>query len=301
MSRSKCLTLLKVLATLAWADGELTNSEHNVLKNLYRRFGLAQEDIDALKPYLRGPVSKKEQDALFQELAVEMGSKKHRREALAALEEMAAADQKLKPQEKALLDHCRALLSQSNFTRRSFGKIRNFFRRTLFPPVREKNPELVRYFQDLVYHQLEVRRGGRGPRFPVEDDRFYFICLLGTLLARVAEADGRFDPAEQRALRDLLRERYRLEDDQWRLLLEVIGEQARKGFDFDEVVREFNRVTPYRDRLLCVDCFFTIAAADGDMSYEEVEEIRRITKALHVPHKYFIERKLAARRAMGRS
>lgn len=78
------------------------------------------------------------------------------------------------------------------------------------------------------------------------------------------------------------------------MVFEVIVEQARRGYDFDEVTKEFNRIATYNDRLHCVDMFFAVSSADGDMSHDETEEIRRITKALRVPHKVFIDRKMEA-------
>ena len=35
-----------------------------------------------------------------------------------------------------------------------------------------------------------------------------------------------------------------------------------------------------------------IGAADGDLSHAETEEIRRISKAMRIPHKVFIESKM---------
>ena len=52
MASFKHLTFLKVLAVIAWADGELTESEKNILKKFYRKFGLGKEDIRQLNPYL---------------------------------------------------------------------------------------------------------------------------------------------------------------------------------------------------------------------------------------------------------
>ena len=71
-------------------------------------------------------------------------------------------------------------------------------------------------------------------------------------------------------------------------------EQARQGFDFYEVVTELNRIASYNDRTHLMECLFEIAIADGEMAHGEAEEIRRITKALRIPHKIFIEYKVRA-------
>ena len=40
------------------------------------------------------------------------------------------------------------------------------------------------------------------------------------------------------------------------------------------------------------NCMFAIGGADGELSHDEAEEIRRITKAIRIPHKVFIESKM---------
>ena len=76
-----------------------------------------------------------------------------------------------------------------------------------------------------------------------------------------------------------------------KLLFEIIEEQARHGFDFYEVVTEFNSRVSYKDRVSAVDCFWAIAVADGSISHAENEEVRRITKAMYIPHQIFKESK----------
>lgn len=298
MFQNKSLNLLKALAVIAWADGEITNSELNVVKSLYRKFGLSPDEIKQVQPYLRAPISKKEQDAVFKDLAAEMGSKPKRNEAIKALEEMAHADNKLKPEERALIDHCREMLNNSSVTRRSFGKVKSFFKRTLFKPAREKNPEMVQYFQSMMLHRIDLKSKKEGTTISMDDGQLYFLCLIGTLLASVAEVDEHFDETEKKALKMALSERFEFSPKEWKILFEVLEGQAKEGFDFDEVIREFNRLTTYNDRLHFVDCFFAIGAADGNLSHEEVEEIRRITKAMRIPHKFFIERKMVALNAL---
>jgi uncharacterized tellurite resistance protein B-like protein len=43
-----------------------------------------------------------------------------------------------------------------------------------------------------------------------------------------------------------------------------------------------------------MECLFEVSIADGKMAHEEAEEVRRITKALRIPHKTFIEHKVRA-------
>jgi len=114
------------------------------------------------------------------------------------------------------------------------------------------------------------------------------------VMATIAHVDDHFDPAEKKALKRCLADQFSLKGKELTLLFEVVEEQARQGFDFHEVATELNRVVSYNDRIHLMGCLFEISIADGEMSHEEAEEIRRITKALRIPHKTFIEYKVRA-------
>ena len=73
--------------------------------------------------------------------------------------------------------------------------------------------------------------------------------------------------------------------------LNDMTESLRKN---TEVISELNRVSSHNDRIHLMECLFEVAIADGEMVHGEAEEIRRITKALRIPHKTFIEYKVRA-------
>ena len=291
MTSFKHLTFLKVLAVIAWADGEMTESEKNILKKFYRKFGLEKDDIRQINPYLLAPTPSKEQERLFKQLAAELRSQKERDEIVAELEAIANAHRNMKTEENELVEEFIRLLRKTSFTRRSFGRVRNFFQATLFKPAHEKNPAVNQYFKNTILKKLELKMKKTGQKIDIENDNVYFICLFGALLASVAQIDDHFDEEERKTLRKILKDRFEFSAKQQKLVFEVIEEQAKHGFDFHEVVTEFNNRVSYKDRVNAVDCFWAIAVADGEISHEENEEVRRITKAMHIPHQIFKESK----------
>ena len=291
MASFKHLTFLKVLAVIAWADGEMTESEKNILKNFYRKFGLGKEDIRQLNPYLLAPIPKPDQERLFKQMAAELDSQKEKDEIIAELESIANADRNMETEENELLEEFARMLKKTSFTRRSFGKVRNFFQATIFKSAHEKNPAVNQYFKNTILKKLELKMKGSEQKVDLEDDNVYFICLFGALLASVAQVDDHFHEEEKKALQKILKERFELSAGEQKLLLGVIEEQAKHGFDFHEVVTEFNSRVSYNDRVSAVDCFWAIAVADGEISHAENEEVRRITKAMHIPHQVFKESK----------
>jgi len=294
MSYFKKLTFLKVMTTVAWADGEMTHSELNLLKSFIRKFDLDKGDVEELKPYLEAPVSKKHREELYRQLIAELDSAGEKQEILDALESMAETKKRKSEEEKALLDQFTSWLGKSSITTRSVGKIRNLFQRTLFAGAREKDAELEKYFKRKVFRKIELKAAKRGQKITLPEEEMYYLCLLGTLLASVAEVDGHFDETEKKALRKVLQEKFTFDKKEMEILFEVVEEQAKQGFDFHEVMTQTNQIVTYSGRLNLMDCFFAIATADGEISHPESEQIRRITKAMHIPHQLFKEAKVKA-------
>jgi len=294
MSQFKKMIFLKVLTTVAWADGEVSQAELNILKSFYRKFNLEKHELDELKPYLLSPVSKKEKDALYRQMVAELSSPQEKKEIMGALETMVEAHKRMKSDERELVDQFSEWLKKSSHTKRSLGRIRNFLQRTIFKHARDPDPDMEKYFKRHVLKKIELKSSHSQVSTNLPEERLYFICLVGTLMAAIAHVDNHFDPAEKKALKRCLTDQFSLKGKELTLLFEVVEEQARQGFDFHEVVTELNRIASYNDRTRLMECLFEIAIADGEMAHGEAEEIRRITKALRIPHKIFIEYKVRA-------
>ncbi|MEK9627707.1 MAG: TerB family tellurite resistance protein [Nitrospinota bacterium] len=298
MSKFKKLTFLKVLTTVAWADGEVSQSELNILKSFYRKFDLSRHELDELKPYLNAPVSKKEKDLLYRQMIAELSTPAEKEEIVAALENMVQVHKRMKGDERQLVDQFSEWLEKSSFTKRSFGRIRNLFQKTIFKHARDPNPDMEKYFKRRVLKKIELKSSHAGVVSKLPEDKLYFICLLGTLMASIAHVDNHLDPAEKKALKKCLADQFELKGKELALLLEVVEEQGKQDFDFHEVVTEINRLTSYNDRLQFMECLFVVACADGDLAHDETEEIRRITKAMRISHGTFIQSKVRARKTL---
>ena len=294
MSKFKKMTFLKVLTTVAWADGEVSQSEFNILKSFYKKFDLDKHELDELKPYLLSPILKKEKDELYKQMIADLSSPKEKKEIMGALEAMADAQKRMKTDEKELVDQFAEWLGKTSHTKRSFGRIRNLLQKTIFKQARDPNPDMEKYFKRRVLKNIELKSAHSKIPTNLSEENLYFICLVGTLMAAIAHVDDHFDPAEKKALKRCLIDQFDLKGKELTLLFDVVEEQARRGFDLYEVTTELNRVASFNDRVNLMECLFNVAIADGEMVHEEMEEIRRITKALRIPHKTFIEYKVQA-------
>jgi len=298
MSNFKKLTFLKVLTTVAWADGEVTQSELNILKAFYRKFNLEKHELDELKPFLNAPISNKEKDFLYRQMIAELSTAAEKKEIMVALEDMMDADKRINKEEKELVEQFSKWLEKTSFTKRSFGRIRNFFQKTIFEHARDANPDMEKYFKRRVLKKIELKKSHSGVISKLPEDKLYFLCLLGTLMASIAHVDNHLDPSEKKALKAYLSEQFSLKGKELALFFEIVEEQGRKDFDFHEVTSEINRLTSYNDRLNFMQCLFVVAAADGEITHDEAEEIRKITKALRISHSVFIESKVLAKKTI---
>ncbi|MFQ5626516.1 MAG: TerB family tellurite resistance protein [Methyloligellaceae bacterium] len=62
--------------------------------------------------------------------------------------------------------------------------------------------------------------------------------------------------------------------------------------DYYRLTREFFSNTTREERVRFLDVLFNVADADGQVSVEEIEEIRTITRSLKLEHHEFIAAKL---------
>ena len=199
MSYFKKLTFLKVLTTIAWADGEITQSELNILKSFYRKFNLDKGELAELRHYLAAPASKKEQTELYDQLVHELSDESEKEEILTALESMEQANKRIGNEEKELVGQFRALLEKTSVTKRSLGKIRNLLGKTIFSHAHGKNLDLEKYFKRKVLKKVELKAARSGVKVNLPEDKLYFICLLGALMASVSNVDGHFDNSEKKS------------------------------------------------------------------------------------------------------
>jgi uncharacterized tellurite resistance protein B-like protein len=292
MSYFKKITFLKVLTTIAWADGEVTQSELNILKSFYRKFNLDKNELAELKHYLAAPISKKEQTELYDQLVYELGTESEKQEILTALESIEQSVKRIGNEEKELVGQFRTLLKKPSVTKRSFGKIKNLLGKTIFSHARDKDLELEKYFKRKVLKKVELKTARLGVKMNFSEDKLYLICLLGTLMASVSYVDGHFDDLEKKVFKKELSDRFNFKGKEFKILCEVILELVSSDIDFHEVTTELNSLMTYNEKISITSCMLAVGGADGELSYDEAEEIRRISKALRIPHKIFIEAKM---------
>jgi uncharacterized tellurite resistance protein B-like protein len=72
------------------------------------------------------------------------------------------------------------------------------------------------------------------------------------------------------------------------LLLEVMGEVRNRETDLQKICAEYCRISTMDERLEIVDALFAVAGADGTISKDEVERIRKIADLLWISNPEYL-------------
>lgn len=121
----------------------------------------------------------------------------------------------------------------------------------------------------------------------LDGDQARFLASFAYLLSRVANADFDITDDETQAMEAIVRDKGGLPEAQAVLAVEIAKGQARLfgGTEDFQVAREFKRITERSQRIDLLDCLFAVAAADGVVTSDEEEQIRRVADELGLTHR----------------
>jgi uncharacterized tellurite resistance protein B-like protein len=120
--------------------------------------------------------------------------------------------------------------------------------------------------------------------------RARYIAAFGYILGRVANADLKISPEESAAMELILQERGGLPAPQAVIVSQMAKQHAQLfgGTENFLVTREFDRLATRDEKLALLDCLFAVAAAEGNISSVEDNEIKQVSQEVHLDHPDFI-------------
>jgi uncharacterized tellurite resistance protein B-like protein len=287
MASKRQLALLKVLAAAAWADGRLDHEEVNRLKELMLRFSPTSPELGEIEALLAAPVSYARCEELTRDLLGMLPGKGERDEVLREIEILLAADGTVSPEETELLESLRgvmdAMTSMDAVLTRMSGVLRRVFggRKPGTPPG-----DLAVYLKNTVLQRVDDLSGGAW-RESLDPETLNRYTLFGAVLGRVAQAEGGLSAPERDRIRDLLAQRCALRPPLLDWTVRAVEEAAGAQLDRQALLSEFNRVAEHDERLKLLDAAFAVAAADGEVSGPELEELRLVSNYLWLTPREF--------------
>lgn len=293
------MSLGKVVVAAAWADHDLNHEEVNSLKDLlFHLPDLNAAEWSELEIYMHSPVGEAERERLIEDLRQQIHSEADRQFAQETLEALVQADGEVSGVEKAVLDEINAVIENADLgilggmKRLVAGAIGRREAALEGRPNREVH--LEDFVKNRIFYSLRRRlhldEGELSLRLPQEDLRR--LSLAGGLLARVAHLDREVTEDEFEAIAQALRDSWRLSEQAAAFVAEVSVSEVAEELDGFRLTREFFEATDAEGRAEFVEALFKVAAADGQASHEEIEEIRRIALGLKLTHRQFIDAKL---------
>lgn len=152
----------------------------------------------------------------------------------------------------------------------------------LFSPQESKTETDFSRLHDKISHLF--------PHLKDNEDEFIKMTCLAGLLARVAFIDFHVEASEKDKMQQLLTQVSRLSADEAerivRLALEEIEDLS--GLENHKYCYPLHELMTQDERYQLLVLLFALGASDGEISEQESEEIRLITRSLNLEHQHFI-------------
>ena len=302
--RNLIFTLAKVIIAAAWADGQVSHEEVNSLKDLLfqlPRAGkagglqMSGQEWQRLEMYIDQPIDAAERARLIVDLQNALRTPRDRQLVRQALDEMVGIDGEITPQEQALVDEVKRAIDDVNLNlfvqlgRMVGGAVA---RRTAVAdaPNRERNFE--DFVKNKVFYAVSHRMKVEQSQLDLPEAELRKLSLAGGLMAKVAHVNQGVSESEFDSMVQALKKHWEADEQTAVFITEVAVSEAAKKLDHHRTVRQFATHTTPEERQHFLDVLFAVAAADGMVTYDEIEEIRAIARTLNLTREAFIEAKL---------
>lgn len=287
-------SLAKVMVATAWADGTVSNEELNNLKDLlFQLPNMTASDWDEIDIYLDSPIGEAELERLMAELQGELRTQQDKEMAIMAIKSTVNADGHATDQEKEFIKEIESAIEEVNTG--MLGKIgRSLLNNRSKELSSSPNRELYMddYENNKIYYSISRKLELTNTTINISDQELRRLSLAGGLMARVAFVDQEVNESEFDSIVQIIQEHWGLEKNQAILFTETAISEISKSIDYYYLSRSFFESTTEEERIRFLDVLFEIAAIDGFVSYNEIEEIRTIANVQKLTHKQFIDSKL---------
>ena len=291
------LELGKLLIAAAWADGTLTTTEINGLKELlFQLPDISGEEWMELELYMASPVGEEERQRLLDRVLERMGSTTDKALALETIEKLIPPGAAEGDQQRDVVQQLRDDLEQGSggflsHLQRPFRRILNL-RGKQYTEEHDRESRVEDFIKNTIYFQVTMELRDRGITFDLPDADIRKLCLAAGLMARVAGIDRVVSPEETKVMSDVLQRRWTLTEEQAQLVAEISHHRIFRGLDGVRLVKRFKDLTTREERQEFLHCLFEVANAADQTALEEIEEIRSIARGMDLTHQDFLDAKL---------
>ena len=295
--RKFIMDLAKLLIAAAWADGELQNEEINALKDLlFNLEDVSGDEWSQLEIYMDSPVSSEEREDLLWTVLEKIKSEEEKELVVGTLEKLFQADGVVTEEEQAVLEEIKEGVLGVNIG--LLARLSQMIKATVtergetYKSAAQRESQVDDYIENTIYYKLKSESEKKGIKIELPGQEVRKICLAAGLLARISAVDSEISDDEKKAIKQVLSEEWDLSEQQAQIVTQISCDRTLQGLDYFRLSRGFFECTTLDERRNFIKCLFKIANASDKTSYDETEQIRRISNSLKLTHKDFIEAKL---------
>ncbi|MCK5581694.1 MAG: TerB family tellurite resistance protein [Candidatus Omnitrophica bacterium] len=122
---------------------------------------------------------------------------------------------------------------------------------------------------------------------------------LGVLLWVVAQADKQFLPEEEDKIKEVLKDRGHVSDEDMPYVLAAVQKAEEERIDLFAFTHEISQDLPFDMKKGILENLFRVACIDNDLAHEEEDIIRKISGLFRLDHKDFIDAKIRIKKEFG--
>jgi uncharacterized tellurite resistance protein B-like protein len=287
------IEFLKVLACMAWADEKVTRAEISLIGRLMHDFQLSGEDRMQVETYLDEKVDSEEARRATRRFLARVRRPAQRRELVATVEKLLDSDEGRTPEEREWLEELNDAVAETSGSFLLDG-LRSVIRIGAARAAKSdlgREAQLHDFIHNRVLFKLRHRVGAKILERETNPDKLKELTLCAAFLARVGYVDESFLPQEKQFIQKLLREVWGISSSLAEAVCDVAMEAAN-GLDLFRLIQETKATLSANKRKTLLEALFALALAEGKMTGEEIEEIRKIAYGLEFTHREFINAKL---------
>ncbi len=288
------LKLGKVIIATAWADGEITPEEtlclHDIVFSLPT---LTTEQWRQLKLYVDQRVDAAERERLIVELEKAIRSEEDKQTVIHALQTIITADGTVSPdEERAVATIQQAVERVDVDLMNQLGGLVNHIidrRVQVIASAPNREAHFDEFIKNRVYYEVDRFLSQSTTRLEIPDKEVRKLCLAGGLMTCVAKIDRQVTGSEFDAMVRAMKTGWDVPHDSANFVAAIAVSNACANLDYLSMTRQFYETTTDHERLRFLDVLFMVADADGRVSVDESDSIRRTALLLKLTPKQFLD------------
>lgn len=286
-------SMSRVMIGLAWADGEVTPDEMNLLKDItfhlpeMSNYGWAELEI-----YWMTPIGAPEMKLLGHDLVERLANLEARAAAKNMAEAIIRGDGTITDEEVSILREVEKHIDRADErVIDALGKLLQSAlpkRAAALGNAPNRQDYLAGFIRNQVFDRLKTRFGDNLEHtLGLDTSELRRLGLAGALMGRVAFADYDIDDKEIQIMEEVLQHNWSLHPQHAVIATEAAIDAAHQALDSIRLTREFYEMTDYQERVDFLDILFDIAHAHNGISSEEVTVIERLAAQLKLDRSDF--------------